>query len=302
MNPVISLCIPTNGISEWVFPVLDSVYAQDVPAEEFEVVVTDNGKDEDFARRMQDYAAGRPNLIYRRTEAVQFANQLEALKLASGEYLKFLNHREVLLEGSLKRMIAFIREQAAEKPVIYFSNGMLDGDGITECRSLDEFCFHLKRWISWTSGVGIWREQYEKLPENFAYDPISPHSSILFAERKRDRYLINNMPFSRDLTGSHEKKGKYDLFKAFAVEEVEIVLKLYISGDISRKTFEAVRKDYGKFVSLLYWQFAVRKEPCSYDLSGFDNVGIFFRKYRILARAYGRGILSTVKQAIVRKR
>ena len=44
----LSLCIPTNGIVEWVFPALDSIYAEGVDNERFEVIVTDNGKNEDF--------------------------------------------------------------------------------------------------------------------------------------------------------------------------------------------------------------------------------------------------------------
>lgn len=29
-NPLISLCLPTNGIIEWVFPVLNTVYSKNV--------------------------------------------------------------------------------------------------------------------------------------------------------------------------------------------------------------------------------------------------------------------------------
>ena len=40
---VLSLCLPTNGISEWVFPVLESIYSQNVDESKYEVIVTDNG-------------------------------------------------------------------------------------------------------------------------------------------------------------------------------------------------------------------------------------------------------------------
>ena len=38
-NPVLSLCMPTNGVSEWVFPVLDSVYSQGCKNADFEVIL-----------------------------------------------------------------------------------------------------------------------------------------------------------------------------------------------------------------------------------------------------------------------
>ena len=40
-RPLLSLCIATNGVSEWVFPVLDSIYSQEVDQSLYEVVVTD---------------------------------------------------------------------------------------------------------------------------------------------------------------------------------------------------------------------------------------------------------------------
>ena len=52
MQKIISLCIPTNGVSKWVFPVLDSIYSQGISEEEFEIVVSDNGNDVEFENNM----------------------------------------------------------------------------------------------------------------------------------------------------------------------------------------------------------------------------------------------------------
>ena len=49
---LLSLCIPTNGVSEWVFPVLDSIYDGNEEGSEFEVIVTDNGNNQDFETKM----------------------------------------------------------------------------------------------------------------------------------------------------------------------------------------------------------------------------------------------------------
>ena len=67
---LVSLCLPTNGISEWVFPVLDSIYSQGVSNDLFEVIVTDNGKNQEFKYRMREYPSmticsiKRQNLFY----------------------------------------------------------------------------------------------------------------------------------------------------------------------------------------------------------------------------------------------
>ena len=47
-QPILSLCIPTNGAVEWILPVIDSIYSQGYDNEKFEVVITDNGKESKF--------------------------------------------------------------------------------------------------------------------------------------------------------------------------------------------------------------------------------------------------------------
>lgn len=302
-NPIVSLCLPTNGIIEWVFPVLDSIYEQDVDNELFEVIVTNNGENEEFDSLMRNYESKRDNLIYKRTTAYMFHNQLEALKLASGKYLKFVNHRGLFTEGALKHMIDIVVDNQTEKPVIYFSNGILKENRYELC-NFDQFIGTLKRFISWTTGVGIWKSDYDKISEDVKIDKISPHSCILFSERKKQKYLIENFVFSKDVETDQSKKGTYDLFKAFAVEEITIVLNLYIDGDISAETFKIVKKDYKEFVADLYIDFVIRKEPCSYDLSGFnDSMGIFFTKSEMRAEIFKRFISRVINKLkkIVRK-
>ena len=283
-TPIISLCLPTNGIIEWVFPELDSIYNQNVDNALFEVVVTNNGDNDKFDEMMTEYAGRHPNLIYKKTNAYMFYNQLEALKLASGTYLKFVNHRAAFTEGALMQLIHVIKENAEKKPVLYFGNGVFKQDRY-ELQSFDAFVRELRRYASWTTGVGIWKDDYNKIPEDVKIDKISPHSCILFSERNKSSYLIENFEFSREVDTDHSKKGTYDLFRAFAVEEITITLNLFIDGNITAKTFKAVKSDYKEFVADLFLTYVIRKKPCSYDLSGFDDaMGIFFTKKEIIAR------------------
>lgn len=299
-RPILSLCLPTNGIIEWVFPVLDSIYAQSVDQTLFEVVVTNNGNNDEFHRLMTEYADKHENLIYKKTDAYMFYNQLESLKLASGEYLKFINHRAVMTAGSIDKMIKIITENIADKPVMYFSNGARKKDYLL--KSFDDFVGTLKKFVSWTTGVGIWKSDYDALPADLKVDKISPHSCILFANRDRQHYKIYNFVFSEEIEKSHQKKGKYDLFKAFGVEEIMIAQNLYLDGDITASTFKKVKNDYRNFVAELYCLFCIKKEPCSYDLSGFDDaMGIYFNKYDIMLRAYVFVLKPIVKKLIGRK-
>ena len=284
---LLSLCIPTNGICEWVFPVLDSIYSQSDDMTSVEVVVTDNGHNKEFSERMTSYAEEHMHLYYKKTDAHLFDNQIEALKLAQGAYLKFVNHRTKLLPGSLARMIAIISENIEDKPAIYWANGVLKKKECNiVCSDFDCFVRNLGRYASWTTGVGIWREDFYKIDKHVKYNPISPHSAVLFSERRKNQYIINNEVLLQEIDTDQSKKGTYDLFKAFAVFEPAITLELLQDGDISAETFKIVKKDYEKFLCELYLDFCVFKSPCSYQLDGFkDAMGIFYNKYTIILGA-----------------
>ena len=293
----ISLCIPTNGISEWVFPVLDCIFQQNVNPSLFEVVVTDNGDIIAFKTKMREYSKKYNNLVYKETNAFLFENQIEALRIARGEYFKFVNHRSLLEDGSLIWMINLVKKYINEKPVMYLSNGTLGFSKPREFNSFDGFVDGLKICASWTTGVGVWKSDFEKIPRDWTYNKISPHSDVLFYERKRDKYVIDDFKWCHDIDNSHEKKGKYDLYKAFAVDEINITLGLYIDGDISSRTLKNVIKSYKQFVSDCYCSFNILKKPCSYSLDGFDDsMGIFMRKTDVIAFA-----ILKIPRIIIRK-
>ena len=285
-QPLLSLCLPTNGISEWVFPVLDSIFSQNIDDTLYEVIVTDNGNNQDFFEKMQDYAKPHTNLIYKKTNAFLFENQIEALRSASGDFLKFINHRAVLEPGSLKWMIDFIEKYKTEKPVIYLSNGQLELKENVEVNSFDGFVIGIRELASWTTGVGVWKSDFEKIPDDKVYNKISPHSDVLFAERKKEKYVINDYLWCHEIDISHKKKGSYDLYKAFGIEEFSITLSLYLDGDISIETLKAVKKSYEKLLARFYRIFHIFRRPCSYDLKSFNKTtSIFFSPIKIKLRA-----------------
>lgn len=280
----LSLCLPTNGIAEWVIPALDSIYGENINNEKFEVIVTDNGNDLTFEALMSDYEKKHNNLIYKKTEAFMFDNQIEALKLAKGDYLKFVNHRTIWRPGRLQYMIDFLEKNEEDKPVIFFSNGVLGwGPIYKEFSTFDEFVQNLGIYGTWTSGVGIWKEDFERIPENYQYDKISPHAGILYSERKKKKYIIDDHYWMSEIDTDHSKKGRYDLYKAFALDEFIITINLYRDGDITIETLKSVKESFRTFLKKLYCDFNLLNKPCSYDLSGFDKyIDVFFDKDEIV--------------------
>lgn len=271
---LLSLCIPTNGVSEWVFPVLDSIYNNyygnlDV----FEVIITDNGDNIDFKQGIRKYVSKFPNLIYKETKAIQFQNQIEAFKLASGDYIKFVNHRMMLLPGALEHLIEFVKKNCKDKPIAYFSNGNIK-DYNTD--NFDDFVRGLSYWSSWSAGTGIWKTDFENIKTQ-EFSGLFPHIPLIFSNPYKQKYIIDNTILMKEIPCDETKKGNYDIFKAFLVEYMTIILELYNKQLISQKTFIEIKSATLRFALELRYKYVVKKEPSSYVISDFrESYAIFY--------------------------
>lgn len=299
-NPVLSLCMPTNGVSEWVFPVLDSVYSQGCKNADFEVIITNNGNDEKFKQDIQFYIQKYQNMQYFETTALPFLNEIESYKRAHGDLIKFVNHRTKLLPGALALLIEYARNNVHNKPITFFSNGGLKLEKKKKyCSTFDEFVSTLSYWSSWSTGMTIWKEDFEKLPDDVnGYNELFPHTDVLFSEKNRCNYVIDDTVIFDEITQGKKPKGSYDLFYAFGVEYPSIILELYRNGCISVKTYEKVIKDNLSFVAELYFKYFIKKEYCSYDLSGLDNMYCVFYKKHDLGHALIKVIGNKLKRKI----
>lgn len=284
MSKFLSLCIPTNGVVEWVGPVLDNIYSQGIDENLYEVVVCDNGNDSEFENMMREYESAHKNLVYRKTTAYQFYNQIEAFKIASGEFIKFVNHRAIFEKGAIEHILEVVKNNSLEKPVMYFSNGQLQNKGsVSVYDNFESFVRNLSYFSSWSAGLGIWKSDFEKMPDDMEYNQLFPHISILFYETKGKKYLIDDNILFHELPTDNTKKGKYRLFQAFAIEYPSILLDLSRRNLITIETFLAVRNELRKFIATQYMVHVIKKVPCSYDLSNSDQeLEVFFSKKEII--------------------
>lgn len=279
----LSLCIPTNGVIEWVKPVLDSIYQEKNPIGSFEVIVTDNGTNEKFYDFMQSYSKIYDNLIYKKTDAIQFKNQIEAFKLANGKLIKFVNHRMTLLPGALNYLLQVVKDNEEKKPFIYF----LDNKCAGIYETFDEFVKGMSYWSSYSGGVAMWREDFMKMDPTKPFNQLFPHTNLIFSTQDKYKYIIDGHKIMESLPTDDTKKGKYNLFYAFGVEYPCIILELYRNKMISFETFEKVRDDNFTFLIELYTEYIILKRPCSYDLVDYKkNLKVFYKNrimhFRIL--------------------
>lgn len=302
-NVLLSLCIPTNGVTEWVKPVLDSIINQNVDKDLYEIVITDNGSNHEFKSMMRGEYGNYDNIVYEETDALPFLNEIESYKRARGLFIKFVNHRTRLVPGALEKLIKYVRENADVKPVTYFSNGVLKLEKKSYTYGcFDDFVRNLSYWSSWSTGMGIWKEDFDKLPKDIGmFNELFPHTTVLFNERKKSQYVIDNSVIMDEIPQGKKPKGSYDLFWAFGIEYPGILCDLLRDRDITLETYHDVLDDNLEFVINLYIDYCVHKNYCSYDLSGVDSMlGVFYTS-RQFNRKYHNMMIKRAKNKLLKR-
>lgn len=246
-QPILSLCIPTNGAVQWVLQVLDSIYNQNYDLTKFEVVITDNGKDSQLGSHIKDY--NFPNLRYIPTTDEGFLNLVTSLKEGQGLFCKMINHRSVLKPGTIEKMVELVERYKESKPIIFCSDGNVKGAEVVECKNLDQFIANLSYWASWSGGIGFWKNDLSQF-DDIKLDELFPNTSLLLYIRDNSQCVIWNEKF--ECMADDAGKGGYDLYSTFAVHFLDIIKELLDDGRICKDTFEKVRGELFVFLTQLY--------------------------------------------------
>lgn len=262
-RPLLSLCIPTNGRTDWVLPLLGSIYSQNVDLALFEVIITDNAQNPELEKTVKGME--HPNLYYYPTESSGFTNQIDAFEKCNGEFCKMLNHRSILFPGSIKSLLSLVEEYYKEKPIIYCANGEIKKkEDLISCDDLDSFVQNMSIFSTWSAGTGVWREDLNNI-RNKPIDKTFPHTVFLFDIREHSRYLIWNKPYH---SLQHDSgKGGYNLFEAFSVSFLDIMTNLRKDNRISLDSFLIIKRDVFLFLRDMHFKEAIMPTDHTYILN-----------------------------------
>lgn len=269
---LLSICIPTNGAVQWILPVLDSIYQQDADRNKFEIIVTDNGKDSELEKYLGKYVD--KNFHYYRTNDEGFLNLVTSLQKGNGLFCKMLNHRSVLVPGAIQRWLDLINKYKEEQPIIYCSDGNLALPKETLCQNLDEFVSKMTYWLSWSGGIGFWKQDVDKI-KDIILDEMFPNASIILNIRNESKYLIWNEKFQNMLDDSG--KGGYDLFETFAIVFLDLFNDLRIHKRIKKKTFIQLKESLFSNICGLYYTEVFHKSKHTFIIQDVkDNIMYYY--------------------------
>lgn len=269
---LLSICIPTNGVVEWVIPVIESIYAQGVDNSLFEVVVTDNGEKNDLCEAVAKFK--QPNFRYYKTTSKGFTNQIDAFEQCNGVFCKMLNHRSKMILGSIEALLRLVNKYQDRKPIIYCAEGHAKGGEIIECANTDEFVRSMGRWISWSCGTGAWREDLKDIRKK-KVDDLFSHTVFLFDLRDESEYVIWNGKY--EIQASDKGKGGYDIFYAFSVRILDLVSDLRRAGRVKDTTFNEFKNKVLTFVSEMYYYHVLKKSGYTFVIGNIrQSLGIYY--------------------------
>lgn len=287
MTPLVSICIATNGKTEWTVPVIESVYAQtDVDESLYEVVCTDNGPSDELSKAVT--AIKHSNFRYYRSEAPGFTNQIFAFEQARGVFRKLQNARCVMLPGSLAAIIDLANRYKDTKPAIYCTNVAGDPE-VVECPDFDKFLLELGILSTWSGGTCAWDEDVARIRQ-YPIDIEFPHTSAFFIPGKTG-YVVYNAVLSGHLDDTG--KGGYNPFKTFLVTYPTLLSGLVQQGRISEKTFETIKEKLLDFISGTVVNEVVLPSKYTFDYSNIRrHVKVYYG-----SRGFLRLIVKCVKRA-----
>jgi hypothetical protein len=128
MRPVVSAVIATYNFERFLPRAIDSVLAQDWPAEALDIVVVDDGSTDGTPQLMRAYAERHPNIRYIRKENGGHLSTFNAaIGAARGDYIALLDGDDEWLPGKIAAQVAVL-EARPEVGLVHGDMTVVDGD------------------------------------------------------------------------------------------------------------------------------------------------------------------------------
>ncbi len=109
----LSFILPCYNVERYIADCLDSIYAQDLPEDEFEVICVNDCSTDGTGNVITEYASRHPNLIMIDHERNLTAGGARntGMDLARGEYIWFVDPDDVIKPSSLTELLDMVKKE-----------------------------------------------------------------------------------------------------------------------------------------------------------------------------------------------
>jgi acetyltransferase-like isoleucine patch superfamily enzyme/glycosyltransferase involved in cell wall biosynthesis len=271
--PLLSICIPTRNRGNSLLKTLQSIVSQKPFQEtrDVEIVISDNCSDDNTWVIADEFSRLYPEKIkiFRSSEDVGASENIKkCLSLASSAFLKLNNDTLLWAEGAVDGVLKIIRATYDGRPLLFFLNGNpCCSEPLKVFHGLNEFVQNCSFNITWIGAFGIWRDDYESLPDFCrCADLLLPQTDVLLRLLSTGRQgVIINVPYFFSI--SPGRKSGYNIAEVFGKNYLSL-LKGYLSSDLlDRQVFEAEKKTL-LLNHIIPYYFNVREQN-DFEATGF---------------------------------
>ncbi|OYP65331.1 glycosyltransferase [Prevotella sp. P2-180] len=114
-HPILSIIIPLYNCEKYIKQCLDTIFRQEMNESEFEVIVIDDGSKDNGYSLASEYAKRHQNILVVKQENQGVAcARNNALEKATGDYVTFVDADDMLVFGSLGKLIKIAVDNKAD--------------------------------------------------------------------------------------------------------------------------------------------------------------------------------------------
>ena len=119
MAKLLSIIVPVYNVEQYIRPCVQSIYKQGLTDEEFEVILVNDGTEDNSLGIISDIIESHFNIIVieQENQGLSVARNNGLLK-ASGEYILFVDSDDLLVEN---RLVIFINDIISSKPDLFIA-------------------------------------------------------------------------------------------------------------------------------------------------------------------------------------
>lgn len=125
-QPLVSIIIPCYNNQEYIEESINSAFEQDYP--NIEVIVVNDGSKDESINLIKKYS-NRLKIVDQKNQGASSARN-NGLKIANGEYIKFLDGDDILHPNSIREQVAQSYLHKDDQAIVYGIAGEMDKSGI----------------------------------------------------------------------------------------------------------------------------------------------------------------------------
>lgn len=275
----LSIIIPFYNVEQYIAQCLDSVYQQDIPEEEYEVICVDDCSPDNSIAIVEEYAKHHANIVIVRN---QYNRKLggarnAGMEVAKGEYIWYIDSDDFIEENCFKKLLSIAENEDLD--MLHFNYVDYPNDATPYRRPIDTDVMRgTDMWFNpafvWAHDlVTAWRKLYKRqflidnniqFAEHIMFED-NDYAILAFANAQRVKHIV--------LCAYHYRNNPNSITRVkYTSEHIGYWLDLAHRLRVIEETFNKENKDL-RYRALLinFTRYTISNVLSMYANIGGDN-------------------------------